>query len=201
MRATHDTIVILDFGSQYSQLIARRVREQRVYCRLESCDRTLADIRELGPKGVILSGGPSSVYAEGAPTCDPELLDLGVPILGICYGMQLLAQMGGGQVERGKAGEYGPATIKVLEHDTLFRGCQRTEKVWMSHGDRVAALPEGAVAAARTPTVAVAAFADRARGLYGVQFHPEVTHTPNGVQMLHNFLFEVCGCRADWTMS
>lgn len=198
---THDTVVILDFGSQYSQLIARRVREQHVYCRLVPCDRPLDEIRELRPKAVILSGGPSSVYDKDAPTCDPGLLELGVPVLGVCYGLQLLARMCGGTVERGHAGEYGPAEIEVIEQDTLFRGCQKGERVWMSHGDRVAALPPGAVATARTPTLAVAAFADPERRLHGVQFHPEVTHTPNGVQMLHNFLFEIAGCRADWTMA
>jgi GMP synthase (glutamine-hydrolysing) len=198
---SHDTILILDFGSQYSQLIARRVREQSVYCRLEPCSSSLEEVRALQPKGVILSGGPSSVYAEGAPSVDPGLLELGVPLLGICYGMQLLAHAGGGQVERGERGEYGPATIEVLDHDSLFHACQGREKVWMSHGDRIAEPPEGARVTARTDAVPVAAFADPVRKLYGVQFHPEVTHTPNGEQVLHNFLFDICGCRADWTMA
>ena len=198
---THDTVLILDFGSQYSQLIARRVREQHVYCRLEPCSRPLEAIRALAPKGIILSGGPSSVWAEGAPTCDAALLDLGVPVLGICYGMQLLAQMMGGRVERGASGEYGPATIQVLDHNAFFAGCAAAEKVWMSHGDRVTGLPRGTVVSARTPTVAVAAFANAERRLYAVQFHPEVSHTPRGGLMLRNFLSEVCHCRADWTMS
>ncbi len=201
MSTQHDTIVILDFGSQYSQLIARRVREQHVYCRLEPCSRPLAEIRARNPKGIILSGGPSSVYADGAPTADPELLDLGVPILGICYGMQLLAHIAGGEVARGQAGEYGPATIEIIGQNAFFNGCDAHEKVWMSHGDRVAAPPTGAAVTARTPAVAVAAFAAPERKLYGVQFHPEVTHTPHGAQMLRNFLFDICGCRADWTMA
>ena len=198
---THDTIVILDFGSQYSQLIARRVREQHVFCRLDPCTLGLDELRELGPKGVILSGGPASVWAEGAPGYDAGLLELGVPVLGICYGMQLLARVMGGTVERGGSGEYGPATIEVVERNAFFGGCDDREPVWMSHGDRVTALPEGTVPTARTPTVDVAAFADPARRLYGVQFHPEVYHTPRGEQMLRNFLFDICGCRADWRMS
>ncbi len=269
---SHDTILILDFGSQYSQLIARRVREQHVYCRLEPCSMPFEAIRALAPKGIILSGGPSSVWAQGAPTLDPRVLDIGVPVLGICYGMQLLAQIAGGRVEGGHAGEYGPATIEILE-DTgrahvppqtagaladnaaqgskgqpspyplpkrergqttplpsregigggfepvpaptrqdaaspprpsvvgLFAGCQATEKVWMSHGDRVVQLPAGAMVTARTPTVEVAAFADPARHIYAVQFHPEVHHTPSGSLMLRNFLFDICGCRGDWTMA
>jgi GMP synthase (glutamine-hydrolysing) len=197
----HDTVVILDFGSQYSQLIARRVREQHVYCRLEPCTIPLNILCELEPKGIILSGGPSSVWAEGAPTYDAELLSLGVPVLGICYGMQLLARMMGGNVERGDSGEYGPAIVEILERNAFFHGCDGVENVWMSHGDRVVDLPDGTIVAARTPTVEVAAFAHPGRRLYGVQFHPEVSHTPKGEQMLRNFLFAICGCRPDWTMA
>jgi len=196
----HDTILILDFGSQYSQLIARRVREQHVFCRLEPCTMPLDAVRDLQPRGIILSGGPSSVWAEGAPTCEPGLLDLAVPVLGICYGMQLLANLMGGRVERGDAGEYGPAAIEIVERNAFFAGCDDTERVWMSHGDSVTGLPAGANVTARTPTVGVAAFADTTRRLYGVQFHPEVSHTPKGKQMLRNFLFDICGCGADWTM-
>ena len=198
---THDTVLILDYGSQYSQLIARRVREQQVYCRLEPCDLGIDGVRALNPKGIILSGGPSSVYADGAPTADPALLDLGVPILGICYGMQLLAKIAGGTVARGRSGEYGPATVDILDPNAFFQGCDPRENVWMSHGDQVVEPPTGAVATASTPQVAVAAFAAAERGLYGVQFHPEVTHTPHGTQMLRNFLFDICACRADWTMA
>ena len=201
MSTTHDTILILDFGSQYSQLIARRVREQHVFCRLEPCQTSLEAVRELRPKGIILSGGPASVWDEGSPTYDAGLLELGVPVLGICYGMQLLAKLMGGTVERGTSGEYGPATVEVVERAPLFEGCNHHERVWMSHGDRVVALPEGAVAAARTPTVDFAAFADAGRQLYGVQFHPEVYHTTRGEQIIRNFLFGVCGCKADWRMS
>ena len=198
---THDTVVILDFGSQYSQLIARRVREQHVFCRLEPCTLPLSELRALAPRAVILSGGPASVWSEGAPDYDAGLLELGVPVLGICYGMQLLARMMGGTVARGGSGEYGPATIEVVDRDSLFESCAAREPVWMSHGDTVTALPAGAAATARTPAVAIAAFAEPERRLYGVQFHPEVYHTPRGEQMLRNFLFRVCGCRADWRMS
>ena len=198
---SHDTILILDFGSQYSQLIARRVREHRVYCRLEPCTTPFEAIRELRPKGIILSGGPSSVWAAGAPSLDPRVLELGAPILGICYGMQLLAQLAGGRVEGGHAGEYGPAAIEVVGEGGIFAGCEAAEKVWMSHGDRVVKLPEGAMVTARTPSVEVAAFADPARRIWAVQFHPEVSHTPHGGRMLHNFLFGICGCRGDWTMA
>ncbi len=198
---THDTIVILDFGSQYSQLIARRVREQHVFCRLEPCSIPLDELRGLRPKGVILSGGPASVYDEEAPDYDAGLLDLGVPVLGICYGMQLLAKLMGGAVERGGSGEYGPATIEIPERSGFFAGCGECEPVWMSHGDRVTALPGKARATAWTPAVEVAAFADPGRRLYGVQFHPEVYHTPRGEQMLRNFLLDICGCQADWKMS
>jgi len=198
---THDTVVILDFGSQYSQLIARRVREQNVYCRLEPCTIPLDELRALNPKAIILSGGPSSVYADEAPGYDAGLLDLGAPVLGICYGMQLLAKMMGGTVDPGSTGEYGPATVEILGQTGLFAECDAMEDVWMSHGDRVTALPEGAVPAARTPDVDIAAFAYPGRALYGVQFHPEVSHTPKGEQMLRGFLFDICGCGADWTMS
>lgn len=199
---THDTILILDFGSQYSQLIARRVREHHVYCRLEPCTAPFEAIRALEPKGVILSGGPSSVWAEGAPTCDPRVLELGVPILGICYGMQLLGKLLGGRVEQGESGEYGPASIEIVRpDDALFAGCERRERVWMSHGDRVTEVPEGAAVTARTPTVEVAAFSHPARRVWAVQFHPEVHHTPRGGAMLRNFLFDICRCRGDWTMA
>jgi len=197
----HDTIVILDFGSQYTQLIARRVREQRVYCRLIPCTTPHDEIVALEPKGIILSGGPSSVWAEGAPRCDDRLLELRVPVLGICYGMQLLAQMMGGRVEQGSSGEYGPAVIDIGHPSALLTGCEPSEHVWMSHGDCVAALPDGAAAIASTSTVPVAAFAHPERRLFGVQFHPEVSHTPKGERILRNFLFDVCACGADWTMA
>ncbi|MFP4056299.1 MAG: glutamine-hydrolyzing GMP synthase [Candidatus Brocadiia bacterium] len=197
----HDLVLILDFGSQYSQLIARRVREQKVYCQLEPCSISLEAVRELEPRGVILSGGPSSVWTAEAPSCDPRLFDLGVPVLGICYGMQLMARLIGGEVEAGDSGEYGPATIEMVDNDALFQGCEATEPVWMSHGDRVSRLPEGAVVSARTPSLGIAAFCEPRRRLYGVQFHPEVSHTPRGERMLGNFLFRICQCGGDWTMS
>ena len=200
----HDEkILILDFGSQYSQLIARRIREMKVFCELHPYNLPLDRIRQWNPKGIVLSGGPASVLEEGAPQVDPALFDLGVPILGICYGMQLTALSLGGRVEHTGRREYGRADLEVVDTSDLFKGFLPGEKavVWMSHGDRIRRLPEGFVPIAQSGNSPLAAMADHARGIFGVQFHPEVTHTPRGREILHNFLFNVCGCAPLWTMS
>ena len=196
----HDRILILDYGSQFTQLIARRVREARVYCEIHPPDRSLDWIRGWGAKGIVLSGGPASVYGEGVPTTDLELLRLGVPILGICYGMQLIAHLEGSEVVHGKR-EYGRAELVVREPDLLLEGFSPGERtaVWCSHGDHVDAPPDGYQVLASTEALPVAAFVHRERKLYGVQFHPEVAHTARGDEVISNFLFGVCGCEPTWT--
>ncbi|MCC7350673.1 MAG: glutamine-hydrolyzing GMP synthase [Phycisphaerales bacterium] len=197
----HDEVIpILDFGSQYAQLIARRVREKGVYSELVRPDITLEELRKLNPKGLILSGGPSSVYEANAPKCDPRIFDLGVPILGICYGMQLGAHILGGQVKPAKAREYGRSKLTVSSDDALVKGLPKDTTVWMSHGDQIHELPAEFVALATTPTCPYAAARHRTRPFYGVQFHPEVTHTPRGEQIFQNFLYDICHCAGDWTM-
>ena len=200
MSGHHDGILIIDFGSQYTQLIARRVREAHVYCEIHPPSRTVEWIRGWKPKGIILSGGPNSVYGDNVPTAEPSLLELGTPILGLCYGMQLLAHLAGGKVERAARREYGRATITV-KGGKLFTGFGAGEEtpVWMSHGDHVDTAPPGYTVTASSPNAPVAAIEHRQRPLFGVQFHPEVAHTPRGHELLHNFLFEVCGCTPDWT--
>jgi GMP synthase (glutamine-hydrolysing) len=195
-----EIIPVLDFGSQYTQLIARRVREKGVYSELVRPDIPADQLAKLNPKGIILSGGPSSVYEPNAPQCDPKIFDLNVPILGICYGMQLGAQVLGGQVKPAKAREYGRAKLKVVDNDPLVRGLPQETTVWMSHGDQVHDLPAEFVALATTPTCPYAAARHRSRPFYGVQFHPEVTHTPRGEQIFQNFLYEICKCSGTWTM-
>ncbi len=200
MKPDHGGILIIDFGSQYTQLIARRVREAHVYCEIHPPSRSVAWIREWNPKGVILSGGPSSVYDENVPTADPALLDVGVPLLGLCYGMQVLAQLSGGSVTRAERREYGRANVRI-EGGKLFEGFGVGEEtpVWMSHGDHVDTAPPGYRVTASSDNTPVAAIEHRQKPLFGVQFHPEVAHTPRGGEMLNNFLFEVCGCTPDWT--
>jgi GMP synthase (glutamine-hydrolysing) len=198
---TNDWIAILDFGSQYSQLIARRIREQNVYCELMRFDTAADALRERRPAGVVLSGGPASVLADGAPRCDPGLFELGVPVLGICYGLQLMGRMLGGAVHPGHSREYGPARIRVAEPDALFRDLPAELDVWMSHGDQLETLPPGFRALASTGSCPYAAAADPERRLFGLQFHPEVVHTPLGRDVLHRFLFDVCGCSGSWKMS
>jgi len=194
-------ILILDLGAQYTQLIARRVREAHVYCEIHPPTRDLAWIRSWAPAGIILSGGPSSVYDAGAPTADPRLLDLGIPVLGICYGMQLLAHLSGGEVRQAGEREYGRAEIEVLNSGDLFDGFAPHARtpVWMSHGDRVDAASGEWETLARSDNTPVAAFRHRAKPLYGVQFHPEVVHTPRGAEILQNFLFRICRAVPDWT--
>jgi GMP synthase (glutamine-hydrolysing) len=195
-----ERVVVLDFGSQYAQLIARRVREQHVYCEIVRHDISPARIRELAPRGIILSGGPSSVYEEGAPRCDPELLRLGIPVLGICYGMQLACDALGGRVGRAEAREYGRAACEVLGDDPIFTGVPAHTEVWMSHGDQVDAVSADFFPLARTATCPLAAVRHRTLPVYGLQFHPEVTHTPAGGRMLANFLRSACGCSGSWRL-
>ena len=195
-----DGILIIDFGSQFTQLIARRVREQRVYCEIHPPSRDVAWIRRWKPKGVILSGGPNSVYGEGVPTAQPELLALGVPVLGLCYGMQLLAHLSGGHVVAASRKEYGRADVRV-EGGKLFQGFDpgATTPVWMSHGDHVDVAPPGWRVTASSDNSPIAAIEHATLPLHAVQFHPEVAHTPRGGEILANFLFEICGCKPDWT--
>jgi GMP synthase (glutamine-hydrolysing) len=193
-------ILILDYGSQYTQLIARRVREARVYSEIHPSDRDIEWIKEWKPDGVILSGGPSSVYAAGAPTADPALLEI-APVLGVCYGMQLIAHLCGGEVRRGDGRQYGRAELRVVEPDTLFAGFEPDEQtiVWMSHGDHIEKAPPGFSVVATSATNPIAAFRHRSRPIFGVQFHPEVAHTPRGREILANFLFTACRAEPDWT--
>jgi GMP synthase (glutamine-hydrolysing) len=198
----HDqTVPILDFGSQYAQLIARRVREAGVYSELVRPDISLADLKKFNPPGLILSGGPSSVYEPNAPRCDPGIFELGIPILGICYGMQLGAQILGGAVKPARAREYGRAKLTVTAtDDPLVKGLPRGTTVWMSHGDQVHELPADFIPLATTPTCPYAAARHKNKLFYGVQFHPEVTHTPRGELLFRNFLYDICHARGGWTM-
>ncbi len=193
-----ERVLILDFGSQYGQLIARRVREQNVFCQVVRHDLPAARLAELKPRGLILSGGPASVYSPGAPHCDPRLFDLGIPVLGICYGMQLAAHLLGGQVRAGSTREFGRAICQIRETGDLFAGVPSETVVWMSHGDQVQAVNGAWVPLAATETCPVAAVRHRDRPVFGLQFHPEVSHTPYGGRILRNFLFEVCGCHGLW---
>lgn len=201
MAIDKEMILVLDFGGQYTQLIARRIRELKVYCEILSYKTPAAKIREIAPKGIVFSGGPSSVYVENAPHSDPEILHLGIPVMGICYGIQLMAQQLGGKVTRAENREYGKTAVSVLDsNDILFTGLDQELSCWMSHGDYVECPPDGFCTTARTSHSPVAAFAHQERKLYGVQFHPEVVHTPRGQEILQKFLYEVCGCHGDWTM-
>jgi GMP synthase (glutamine-hydrolysing) len=192
------TIAILDYGSQYTQLIARRVRESRVYCEIFPHDVTAAELRSRGVVGVILSGGPASVYEKDAPSIDPEILDGRFPVLGICYGMHLMAHVLGGEVVLEGKREFGPATVAIDDPSGLFEGLGTSERAWMSHGDTVRRLPPGFHGIARTERLPLAAMSDGGRR-FAVQFHPEVMHTPRGAEVLRNFLYRVCGCEGDWT--
>ncbi len=198
----HETVLVLDFGGQYTQLIARRIRELRVYCEIHPFDLDADRIRARQPIGIVLSGGPDSVYERNAPQADPEVLRLGIPVLGICYGMQWMAQVLGGRVAASGQREYGRTQITLLaQGGDLFSGLGPEQNVWMSHGDRVEQLPPGFEATASTSTVPVVAAQDRERSLFGIQFHPEVTHTDSGSRMLRNFLFDACGAAGEWRMA
>lgn len=196
-----ERVLILDYGSQYTQLIARRVRESQVYCEIHPFDMSLQAIKAFKPKGIILSGSPSSVHDPTGPFSDPGIYSMGVPVLGICYGMQLMAKQLGGSVEKAVQREYGPATIDIDRQTDLFRDIEREAvRVWMSHGDRILALPLGFLVLAHSQNSPVAAMGDASRRLYAVQFHPEVVHTPCGKSILENFLYLICGCKPAWTM-
>ena len=193
-------ILIIDFGSQYNQLIARRVRELHVYCQIDPPDIDLDYIKNLKPKGIILSGGPSSIYEKNSPKCDETIFDLGIPVLGICYGMQFMINAMGGTVKRARKREYGFAELKVKKQTGLFKGVEEKTNTWMSHGDSTAKLPGGFRITASTENTRIAATVHPKKNLYGLQFHPEVQHTSRGKTMLRNFLFDVCGCKRTWTM-
>ncbi|MFZ3373978.1 MAG: glutamine-hydrolyzing GMP synthase [Chthoniobacterales bacterium] len=196
----HSKIFILDFGSQYTQVIARRVRELQVYSEIVRFDIAAVEIAKLKANGIILSGGPASVYDKGAPHVDPQIFSLGIPVLGICYGMQLMAHHLGGEVEFSARREYGPGILNVTNGSPLFDGIGDQLDIWNSHGDKVTALPDGFRAAARTENSKFAAIEDPKRELYALQFHPEVSHTPRGKEILQNFVYHICHCAMDWTM-
>ena len=198
---SHQSVLVLDFGSQYTQLIARRVRENRVYCEIHPHDLAIAEIECRNAIGIILSGGPQSVYEEDALHPNPELLEMGIPILGICYGMQALAHLLGGEVVASERREYGRAEIEIEQTCPLFEGLAATETVWMSHGDRVGQPPAGFGVTASTVNAPAVAFADEERRIYGIQFHPEVSHTVSGGETLRNFLYGICGTAGDWSMA
>ncbi len=195
----HETVIILDFGSQYTQLIARRIREQQVYCEIHPFNVNLHSLNTENLKGIILSGGPSSVYEQEAPQIDAELFTLGVPVLGICYGLQLITHLFGGTVAPAKEKEYGPAELHLSLENPLFKNVPKESKVWMSHGDKVSALPSEFHTIARTDNSPYAAIENATRTVYGLQFHPEVVHTEYGARIIANFLFEICRCQGDWS--
>jgi GMP synthase (glutamine-hydrolysing) len=196
-------VLILDFGSQYTQLIARRIRETQVYCEIHPFNLSFEKIKGFVPKGIILSGGPASIYEKNAPMADRRILDLKVPILGVCYGMQFLTHLMDGVVAKATDREYGNATMTIEDNKNLFHGFEigDEETVWMSHGDRIEQMPEGFVILASSNNSPIAAMADVSRRYFGVQFHPEVAHTPEGPRIFKNFLFRICGCDPSWTMT
>src|SRR5436309_6415188 len=196
----HSKILILDFGSQYTQVIARRIRELQVYSEVVPFDLPAAEIKNLNPNGIVLSGGPASVYDKGAPQIDPGIFSLGIPVLGICYGLMQMARHLGGQVVFTGRREYGAGMLHITNGSQLFDGLGNQLDVWNSHGDEVTSLPKGFIAAGTTESSNFAAVEDRQRKLYGLQFHPEVAHTPRGKEILQNFVYHICRCAMDWTM-
>lgn len=195
-----EMVLVLDFGGQYSQLIARRIRECGVYCEIMPFNTAIEKITALQPKGIVFSGGPSSVYSDGAPKCDAKIFELGIPILGICYGMQLTANLLGGRVEHATSREYGKTELFIDQNTDVFTEVGTQTQVWMSHGDYINSVPPCFAVTAHTASTPIAAMADSGRQIYGVQFHPEVVHTPEGMKMLRNFLFNICHCIGDWDM-
>ncbi|MGG0823732.1 glutamine-hydrolyzing GMP synthase [Paenibacillus turicensis] len=200
MNKPNEIVVVLDFGGQYNQLIARRIRDLGVYSELLPYNTTAARLRELNPKGIVFSGGPASVYAEDAPKIDPEIYNIGVPILGICYGMQLMAHDLGGKVERAAKREYGKSDVDFVAGSKLAKDLDAKQTVWMSHGDHVSALPQGFVLDASTESAPIAGFANEERKMYGVQFHPEVRHSVRGNELISNFIYGVCDAEGNWSM-
>ena len=196
----NELVLVLDFGGQYNQLIARRVRECNVYCEVMPYSKGLEAVKAKNPAGIIFTGGPNSVYAEGAPMIDKGIFDLGIPVLGICYGSQLMAHVLGGKVEKADKREYGKCELFVKD-SLIFDGIDKNTQCWMSHTDYISALPEGFEVTATTDSCPAAAYENKEKRLYSVQFHPEVNHTPQGKQMLRNFLYNVCKCKGDWLMS
>ncbi|GIW93739.1 MAG: GMP synthase [glutamine-hydrolyzing] [Pirellulaceae bacterium] len=196
-----ELVLVLDFGSQYAQLIARRVREQHVFCQIVRHDISAEEIRQRAPRGLILSGGPASVYQPGAPRCDERLFQLGIPVLGICYGMQLACSLLGGQVRSAPAREYGRAVCHLHDNHPLWNGLPQELEVWMSHGDQVVRVSDQFIPLAHTETCPIAAVAHRQLPVFGLQFHPEVSHTPRGSHILRNFLMHICGCHGTWLLS
>ena len=196
----HEKIAVLDFGSQYSQLIARRIRQCNVYSQIVPYNITADKLRDAGFNGIIFSGGPASVYNEDAPQLDPAILDLDIPILGICYGLQITIKTLGGEVARGDAREYGKADLELTADSPLFADQDNVIRVWMSHGDKVLSIPEGFVPVAKTSNTEYAAVMHKEKKLYGIQFHPEVVHTPTGTEIIKNFCHAICGCTGNWTM-
>ena len=196
-----ELVIVVDFGGQYNQLIARRVRENHVYCEVYPYQKALAKIKEMQPQGIIFTGGPASVYEDNAPKIEEEVFHLGIPVLGLCYGMQFMAQTLGGKVQSAEMREFGKTPVTVNTSSPLFKGLQEKEIVWMSHTDYVSDIPEGFEIVAHTDNCPVAAMQNPAKKLYAMQYHPEVLHSEHGKEMLHNFLFEVCGCTGTWTMA
>ncbi len=197
----HELVIVLDFGGQYNQLIARRVRECNVYCEVKSYKTSIEEIKAMAPKGIIFTGGPNSVYLEDSPSISNEIFELGIPVLGICYGCQLMAHLTGGNVSSADKSEYGKTETEFDTDSLLFKGLPDKGITWMSHTDLISGLAEGFTSVAHTSDCPVAAMENKERKLYGMQFHPEVMHTENGTAMLRNFLYEVCKCRGDWSMS
>ena len=197
----NELVLVLDFGGQYNQLIARKVREANVYCEVVPYDISIERIKALAPKGIIFTGGPASVMDDDAPFCDRGVFELGVPVLGICYGMQLMTVMLGGSVVRAPQREYGKVDIRMDGNSLLMDDIDCETTCWMSHTYHVEKLPEGFVAIAGSANCPIAAMENREKNFYGVQFHPEVAHTPKGREILHNFLYKICGCSGDWSMS
>ncbi|MGP4082627.1 glutamine-hydrolyzing GMP synthase [Pseudalkalibacillus sp. R45] len=200
MNSTEEMIIVLDFGGQYNQLITRRIRDLGVYSELHSHKITAEKIKELNPTGIIFSGGPNSAYAPDSPKCDERIFELGIPILGICYGMQLLTHHFGGKVEKANHREYGKATVASRNYNDLYKDLPEEQTVWMSHGDLVVAPPEGFQTDVTSPSCPVAGMSDPSRNLYGVQFHPEVRHSEFGIELLKNFVMNICKCEALWSM-
>ena len=196
----HEKIIVMDFGGQYNQLIARRVRECNVYCEIYSYKRDIEEIKAMNPKGIILTGGPNSAYEADSPTYSKELFELGIPVLGICYGSQLMMHLLGGHVRKAPVREYGKIEVTVDRSSAMFGDVSEKTICWMSHNDYIEKAAPGFKVTAHTPDCPVAAAEDPERGLYALQFHPEVLHTQEGTKMLSNFVYKVCGCKGDWRM-